>query len=315
MIDQTEASRQINRVVAGKKFDFWLVNAENRIENVIAFLEKTDIPAGAEVFTSEIVYPGKAIESLLKTECANGENESEMREAERFFLFKYAQELQNIEIFTGVGKGLLELTKKKRIKLWLGAPYAETSGKKELLYNAYVLIENGRIRFVHRKKFLWNGGKHGIDSEVGVFETMGTKQTPVSLNIYDGIFENRAYLICQEANAFFCPKWHTKPTHIPEIRRAKPDFVIIPAKWVNKVAEEEKFLRRIALTIARKIKEPVDKFSAVRKQGCLVLVINASDAYVCGPVDEKKVKARVYARQRDRGWIRINNNGIMTGKF
>ncbi len=150
---------------------------------------------------------------------------------------------------------------------------------------------------------------------MGVYETTGTKQTPVSLSTYDGIFENRAYLICQEANAFFCPKWHTKPTHIPEVRRAKPDFVIIPAQWTNKVGTEKEFLKKLALSIARRIKEPVDKFSAVRKQGCLVLVINNREIYACGPVNEKKVKARVYAEQKDRGWIRINNNGVTTGKF
>ncbi len=315
MIDQAEASRQINRVVSGKKFDFWLVNAENKFENVLAFLKKTDVPTGAEVFTSEAVYPGEGMGDLLRTECVNEENESETRRAERFFLFKYAREIQGAETFTGAGKALLELTKKKKIKLWLGAPHAETSREKDLLYNAYVLIENGQIRFVHRKKFLWNGGKHNLDSEVGVYETTGTKQTPISLKAYDGIFKNRAYLICQEANAFFCPKWHTKPTHIPEVRDAKPDFVIIPAQWTNKVGTEKEFLKKLALSIARRIKEPVDKFSAVRKQGCLVLVINNREIYVCGPVNEKKVKARVYAEQKERGWIRINNNGVTTGKF
>ncbi len=99
-------------------------------------MEKTDIPTGAEVFTSEAVYPGEGMSDLLRTECVNGENESEIREAERFFLFKYAREIQGAETFTGAGKALLELTKKKKVKLWLGAPYAETSGEKQFLYNA-----------------------------------------------------------------------------------------------------------------------------------------------------------------------------------
>lgn len=316
-LDQAEIVRQISKVVGGKPFDFWLVNAHNNLDRLVHFLLTVDVPKGAEVFTSEGIYPGSRMEALLREECHNGETQQEIDEAERAFLIEFAKELQGLGKFNGIGLQVLRIAKQKGIKLWLGAPYLEISpGSPDKLYNAFLLIEDGRIRYVHRKKFLWNGGRHGIESETGVFELVGNnRRSPISVAEYDGIFQNRAHLICQEADAFFCPKWRHKPTHIPEVREAKPDFVVIPARWLNKVGDEETFLRKIALAIARRIKEPVDRLSAVRKEGSLVLVINAFDAYVCGPVDEKKIKARVYAQQSNPGWIRINNHGITQGEM
>lgn len=316
MIDKAGITQQINRVVGTDSFDFWLINAQNNCDNLLRFLETTELPVGAEVFTSEGIYPGPHLESLKRNECINEETDRELKKAERLFLTAFAKELQGVEVFNGVGQQILRLSKQKKIRLWLGAPYLDPTVQPNRLYNAYLLIENGEIRFVHKKKFLWDGGRHRVDSEIDVFDVIGKDRgAPISVTSYDGIFENRAYLICQEADAFFCPAWRKRPTHIPEVRKAKPDFVIIPAQWFNKVGAEEKYLQKIALSIARRIKEPVDKLSAVRKQGCLVLVTNAHGAYICGPVDEKKIKARVYASQTELGWLRVNSKGITQGEF
>ena len=318
-MDGLEIARQIKKVVHAREFDFWLLNAQNRIENLLCFLRdpNIEIPAGAEVFTSEEIYPGSYLESLMRSECVNWEADQELKEAERVFLIGFAREIQGLGVFNGVGRKLLELARSRGIRLWLGSPFVENpAGLPPKLYNAYLLVENGEIRFVHRKKFLWDGGKHKIDAETDVFQAVGKdRRAPISTTEYDGIFENRACLICQEADAFFCPKWRKRMTHVPEVRKTRPDFVVIPARWLDKVGTEEKCLQKIALAVARRIKEPLDKFSAVRRRGCLALVVNAYETYICGPVDEKKVKARVYARQSERGWLRINNEGVTRGKF
>ena len=94
--------------------------------------------------------------------------------------------------------------------------------------------------------------------------------------------------------------------------KAKPDFVFIPSYWLT---GNEHILRRLALSISRRIKDPIDKWMAVRTAGSLTLVINYDRAYVCGPVDEKKIKARVYAEQPNLGWLRIRPKGIEIGGF
>lgn len=313
ILDEKIICQQIRRVCPAP-FDFWLVNCQNDYTNLFHFFESVNVSQDSEVFTSEGVYPGEQFDAIrlgLGLSGGSAPIEEQIAVRERSARFAYARELQeNLKkAQTAIGE-VIARARERRLRLWLGVPYAEGTEK---LYNSYILIEDGKIRFVHRKKFLWDGE----DSEVGVFESAGEdRRAAISLKEYDGIFENRAILICQEADAFYCPKWGKSPTHIPEVRKAKPDFVIIPAHWTNKrLGTEEKFLRQIALGIARRVREPIDAYSAVRKQGTLVCVINYNEAYVCGPVDEKKVKARVYGRQSERGWLRITQNGIEKGVF
>lgn len=300
-------------------FDFWLLNLEDDYRNLSLFFEKTDVPSGAEIFTSEGVFPGKETEPILKEAVWNCATEADMCMAEREILIEFAKELQNLT--SGVIsceriKEIINEAKTRKVRLWLGGPYYEDHPKTPKLYNSYLLIENGGIRFIHRKKFLW-------PTEEGIFETLGREGiNAISIPDYDGIFENRAILICQEAPRFYAPKWGRSPTHIPEIREAKPDFVIIPAHWIGEEGdspevrlEKERMLRQIGLAISRKIKEPIDRFSAVRERGCFTLVVNAFDVYICGPSEGKRIKAQVYAQQPRRGWLRINNQGITSGEF
>ncbi len=321
-LDRETIVQQINKITK-RPFDFWLVNCQMDYRNLLVFLEKADLPDGAEIFTSECVYPGVELSEVLDMTfagyCGSAPPEEVDIVRERHLQIEYAKKLQSFIKFAQPAKTaiekIVEHTRRKKIRLWLGTPYFEYYSTRPRLYNAYTLIENGKILFVHRKKFLWNGDG---SLEVGVFENVGTdgRRAPISVFDYDGIFENRAMLICQEAIAFYCPKWVKKPTHIPEVRNVKPDFVIIPANWRNKRrGTEEKTLKRIATAIARRIRDPIDKFSAVRENGSLICVINYNSAYICGPVDEKKIKARVYAQQPNRGWLRITNQGITSGEF
>ncbi len=307
------------RGVTKEPFDFWLLNLKNDYRNLALFFDKVDIPRGAELFTSEGVFPGKAADPIFKEAPYVCETVNDLRPCTRSLLIEFAKGMQGVRSATPQPeiRKIIGRAKRKGVKLWLGTPYFEEGPR---LYNAYVLFENGEISFVHRKKFLWAGKK---DSEVGIYEACGTdRRAAISTKTYDGIFEKRAYLICQEADAYYCDKWRERPTHIPEVRAARPEFVVIPAHWCGfdgdsptQIKKHADVLVRTARMIARRIEDPIDRLSAVRKQGVIVLVVNAHEVYVCGPVSEEHTKVRVYARQPERGWLRITNDGVTTGTF
>ena len=312
-VDKRTIVTQLQRI-SRRPFDFWLLNLQNDYRNLLKFLKRVSVPKGAELFTSELVYPGTELGRILATESVYAENETKNTEFERMLSIQFAEHLQNT--VNGLQQGIdpilaeiIALAKERSLTLWLGAPWLESSEKVQRLYNAYILIEDGQVRFVHRKKYLWDG----VDSEAGIYDVLRTeRRSPISTDTFDGIFQNRAILICYEADKFFCPKFWKLPTRIPEVRKAKPDFVFIPSYWLT---GNEHILRRLALSISRRIKDPIDKWMAVRTAGSLTLVINYDRAYVCGPVDEKKIKARVYAEQPNLGWLRIRPKGIEIGGF
>src|SRR5258708_111580 len=268
--------REINSITK-KPFDFWLLNLEHDYRNLPRFFEKANPPKGAELFTNECVFPGKEIDAILKEKSWHQMTERQERAEERRLFIEYAKNFENFSIQDTLCpskeiKNALQLAQKSGVRLWLGTQSLNyiTKWKNPSLYNSYILIENGKFCFVHKKRFLW-------PTEEGISEVIGREGTnAIATEKYDGIFENRAYLICQEAPRFYSPKWGKSPTHIPEVRDAKPDFVIIPAHWVGEDGdtpavrtEKERMLRQIALAISRRIKDPIDKFSAVRRQGCL----------------------------------------------
>lgn len=298
-LDQNVIRKQIARVT-DKPFDFWLVHCHNDYKNLDRFFGEVKLPAGAEVFTSELLYPGLRLGQELDVllQFSDRKSEAWRQKFEKWWMRDpYAERLR--------GFAWQKTHCNPNFRLWLGAPFVDWR-RKNRMFNAYLMIHDGKIKFVHHKKFLWPGEKHlwHVDRFQG--------KTPISVPDYNGIFENKAILTCYEADKFYNPKWRELPTQIPQVRQAKPDFVIIPAQW--DIADATT-LRKIALAISRGIREKIDHLSAVREQGVLTLVINDSSVYVCGPVDEKRTKARVYADLNQRGWLRITNDGITFGYF
>lgn len=190
----------------------------------------------------------------------------------------------------GMVPTLASLAKRKRLRLWLGAPYYDPEADK--LYNGYGLFECGKLRHLHLKKYLWKTERALIP---------GTRQQVVDTpEKYEGDFEGRKVLICHEAFGYWDPVWNK--TRLPEAHRGRPQFVLLPAQWEE---DPPVTLDKLCRMIVRRVEKESDKRCAANPKGCLLLLANHNRAAVFGPAKEGSgnAKGACYAELREPGWI------------
>ncbi|MBI2036931.1 MAG: hypothetical protein HYT14_01050 [Candidatus Liptonbacteria bacterium] len=190
----------------------------------------------------------------------------------------------------GLVPALAAVAKRKRLRLWLGAPYYDPEGDK--LYNGYGLFEHGKLRYLHFKKYLWKTERALIP---------GTSQQVVDApGKYDGDFEGRKVLICHEAFGYWDPVWNK--TRLPEAHRGRPRVVLLPAQWEENPPVT---LDKLCRMIVRRVEKKSDKRCAANPRGCLLLLANHNRAAIFGPAKEgsKGAKGKCYAELREPGWI------------
>lgn len=252
---------------------FVLVNSKDDLRLLRRILSRPDFPHNADVFTHELSLTGARVGRLTDREIRHRE-------------FSRARRLRkSLAPF-------MRIAREKNLRIWLGHGLIEN----RQIYNAYSLVDKTGIIFTHRKKFLWR-------TERGLFA-----KSPD----WRGNFRNCSILICSEATAFFDPLFWQKPTNIPELRKANPKIVAVPAHWWFR----RKYLERISRTIATPYhaknygKLFVEK--GVNKRGVPVFIAHSMYCKVIGPAANPKPKKKtaVYVSLKKPGWIAVTRNSI-----
>jgi len=180
----------------------------------------------------------------------------------------------------GVPSIFSKISAEKRLSLWIGLPTVEG----EKCYNSYVLLDRGLPVFVHRKKYLFKRDEQGIID------------TPPA---FDGCLGGRTILICHEMQGFYDPVW--KECRLPEAR-GKSRLLLVPAIWT---ANKKEVLKRIARTIVRKNRSPVDAM-AIHADGSVALISDDNWAGVFGAVEKGRQKGASFAEIQKAGWIHLD---------
>ena len=259
---------------------FAVVMSGNDPRILLHILSRTDFPKGVEVVTQE----HSAVPYLSEIELPPEEDRKRQIAVSQ----------------KGLVPVLARLSRKKRLRLWVGAPYYDP--KRDKLYNGYGLFERGELRWLHFKQYLWKTERALIP---------GTRQQVVDApEKYDGDFDGRKVLICHEAFGYWDPVWNK--TRLPEAHRGRPRFVLLPAQWEE---DPPVTLNKLCRMIVRRVEKESDKRCAANPRGCLLLLANHNRAAVFGPAEEgsKGAKGKCYAELREPGWIEIRR-AMPTGR-